>query len=175
MRAIQCISRGRAEIVNIPDPELKENTILVRPTYVANNPCDWFTVDVPHVFTEGQISGCDYAGVVEKVGPDVKTSLKPGDKVFGAVAAGVACDVTRGAFADLIPAYGDACYPLPEGISEVEAATLGVGLSTIGLSFYKDFGFPYPDEDAKFGMGKTLFIYGGSTVSGLLAIQFAKL
>ena len=175
MRAIQSISLGSAKIVEIADPELKPDCILVRPTYVANNPCDPFTIDFDSIFEKGQITGCDYAGTVEAIGSEVQTTLRPGDKVFGAVAAGVGCDTARGAFAELVPAYGDFCFPLPRGVSEAAAATLGVGLSTICLSFYQDFGFPMPDEDPEFGKGKRFFVYGGSTTTGLLAIQFAKL
>ena len=175
MRAILTTTLGKAEIVEVPEPDLQPDSILIRPHYVGNNPCDYYITDVEPMFTQNQVVGCDYMGVVEKVGSDAKTSLKPGDKVCGVVAAGAGCDVTRGAFADLLPAYGDFCFPLPKGISEPQAAALGVGISTIAVSFYQDFGLPLPDDDPKSGEGKTFFVYAGSTATGLLAIQFAKL
>ena len=175
MRAIQSLAVGQASIVDIPEPELKADCILVRPHYVGNNPCDYFVRDIEPMFTKGQILGCDYSGVVEQVGVDVKTSLKPGDTVCGALAAGVGCDPTKGAFAELITAYGDFCFPLPRNITLAQAATLGVGISTIAVSFYQDFGIPLPDNDPTFGKGKPFFVYGGSTTTGLLAVQFAKL
>ena len=175
MRAIQSVSLGQAAIVEIPDAELTPDSILVRPTYVANNPCDYIVTDLDGLFDKDQIIGCDYAGIVEQIGSNVNTSLKPGDRVCGAVAGGIGCDVTKGAFADLIPAYGDFCFPIPTDVSDAEAATLGVGLSTVAMVLYDNFGFPLPDEDPKFGEGKTLFIYGGSTATGLLVMQFAQL
>ncbi len=175
MKAIQATVLGEAKIVNIPEPELEANTILVRPTYVGNNPCDAFVTDAPSHWHKDQVLGCDYAGVVEKVGSDVATDLKPGDKVVGVLAAGTAYGHSRGAFGELLPAYGDLCFPIPDGISEAEAATLGVALSTIAVSFYSDFGLPLWDEDPNFGQGQPFLIYGGSATTGLWAIQFARL
>ena len=175
MRAIQSVAPGQASIVDLPDPELKPDSILVRPHYVGNNPYDYIVTDIEPMFSKGQVLRCDYSGIVEKIGSNVKTSLKPGDKVCGAVAAGAGCDITRGAFADLIPAYGDFCFPQPKNLTDAQAATLGVGLSTIAVSLYHDFGIPLPDDNPKFGEGKPFFVYAGSSTTGLLAIQFAKL
>ena len=175
MRAIQLVSLGHADIVDIPEPQLTPDSILVRPHYVANNPCDWLTADIEGMFDQGQIVGTDFSGVVEKIGSQVETTLRLGEKVCGVVAAGVGCDVTRGCFAELTPAHGDFCFPIPKNISEAQAATLGVGVSTIAVSFYQDMGLPLPDEDPGFGKGKPFLIYGGSTATGLMAIQFAKL
>ena len=175
MRAIQSVALGKAEIVDIPEPELKPDSILVRPHYVANNPCDFIISDIEPLFNKDQVVGCDFAGVVVKIGSSVQTSLNPGDRVFGVVAGGTGCDVTKGAFAELIPSYGDFCFPIPKSLGEPEAATLGVGISTMAVSFYMDFGIPLPDDDPAFGNGKPFFVYAGSTSSGLLAIQFAKL
>lgn len=175
MRAIQSVELGKAVITDIPEPELKPDSILVRPLYVGNNPCDWLVTDFDFVFTKNQIIGCDYCGVVEKIGSDVKTELKPGDKVTGAVAGGVGCDITRGAFAEKILAYGEFIFPLPKNVKEVEAATLGVGVSTIAVAFYEHFGLPSPEENPTFGQGKPFFIYGGSSAMGLFGIQYAKL
>ena len=173
MRVIQSTALGEAKVVDVP--ELKPDSILVQPHYVGNNPCDWYVTDLEFLFTKDQTLGCDYSGVVVKVGADVQTSLKPGDTVCGVLAGGTAYDTTRGAFAELLPAYGDICFPIPKGITEPQAATLGVGISTIAVSFYQDFGIPLPDENPKFGDGKSLFVYGGSSVTGLWAVQFAKL
>jgi NADPH:quinone reductase-like Zn-dependent oxidoreductase len=107
MRAIQSTALGKAAIVEISEPDLDDDSILVRPTFIGNNPCDHFIIDMAAVFTENQVVGCDYSGVVEKVGSRVKTDLKPGDKVVGGVAGGMGLDASRGAFQELIPAYGN--------------------------------------------------------------------
>lgn len=55
-----------------------------------------------------------------------------------------------------------------------DAATLGVGLTTIGQTLYMTLKLPLPNEkpvaDSTF-----ILIYGGSSATGTLAIQFAKL
>ncbi|KAK3720779.1 hypothetical protein LTR37_003442 [Vermiconidia calcicola] len=175
MLAIQSVALGRAEIVDVPEPELRSDSILVTPRYVANNLADWIGTDFEYLFTENQVLGCDYTGVVERIGSDAKTTLKPGDEVCGVVAAGEGGDKTRGCFAERFLAYDDFCFPLPQNISEPEAATLGVGISTMITSFYVDLGIPPPTSDPAFGQGRPFFVNGGSTASGLYAIQFAKL
>ena len=61
---------------------------------------------------------------------------------------------------------------LPDNINDEEASTLGVGVSTVGQGVYQSLGLPLP------GSGKAgfdLLIYGGSTATGSLAIQYAVL
>ena len=53
-----------------------------------------------------------------------------------------------------------------------EAATLGVGITTVGQGLYQSLQIPWPGSPAKEPF--PLLIYGGSTATGSLAIQFAK-
>ena len=62
---------------------------------------------------------------------------------------------------------------IPEGLSFEEAASLGVGVATVGQSLYLGLKLPYPTEPAKSSF--PILIYGGSTATGTLAIQYAKL
>jgi NADPH:quinone reductase-like Zn-dependent oxidoreductase len=78
-----------------------------------------------------------------------------------------------GAFAEHIVAKGDLQFKIPDGVSFEEAATLGVGITTVGQGLYQSLGLPLPNKPAaeKF----PILIYGGSSATGTLAIQFAKL
>ena len=166
---------GKCDIVNIPDPELHENTVLVRPHYVGVNPCDYLVVDYRPLHTKGQIVGCDFAGVIEAIGSNVKTAFRVGDTVCGVMAGGAGADTTRGCFAELTPAYPDYLFRIPAGLTESQAASLGVGLLTIAAALYHDFDILLPTEDTAFGQDKSFFIYGGSTSTGLLATQLLEM
>jgi NADPH:quinone reductase-like Zn-dependent oxidoreductase len=41
MKAIKVISAGKAEIQDVPLPELRDGHVLVKVNYVAINPIDW--------------------------------------------------------------------------------------------------------------------------------------
>jgi NADPH:quinone reductase-like Zn-dependent oxidoreductase len=75
---------------------------------------------------------------------------------------------------------GDIAMHIPPNISFEEAATMGGGLATVALAMYKHLQLPFlalPSlENAEDEEKKTpILIYGGSTATGTLAIQFAKL
>jgi len=121
----------------------------------------------------GATVGCDYVGTVEEIGSQVTKSFKKGDRVAGMVHGVNALEKEDGAFGEYCRAVGDLQIKLPDSVSDEEAATLGVGISTIGQGLYQSLGLPMPDSPSK---DKTsVLIYGGSTSTGMFAIQFAKL
>jgi len=69
-------------------------------------------------------------------------------------------------------AKGDMQMKIPDNVTDEEAATLGVGISTVGQGLYQSLGLPLPGSG---NAGIPLLIYGGSTATGSLAIQYAKL
>jgi len=54
-----------------------------------------------------------------------------------------------------------------------DAATLGVGITTVGQGLYQSLGLPLPGADVKANF--PILIYGGSSATGTLAIQYARL
>ena len=86
-RAIVHKSKGVAEVSSsVPLPKLRDDYILVKTKAVALNPTDWKAIE--NRPTPGAISGCDYSGIVQEVGKNVKTPFKPGDRVAGFVHGG---------------------------------------------------------------------------------------
>jgi NADPH:quinone reductase-like Zn-dependent oxidoreductase len=67
---------------------------------------------------------------------------------------------------------------IPEHVSWDEAATVGVAIGTVGLALYKFLGLPLPGSEKPASISHDaapILIYGGSTATGSIAIQFAKL
>jgi NADPH:quinone reductase-like Zn-dependent oxidoreductase len=61
----------------------------------------------------------------------------------------------------------------PDSLSFEEAATLGVGITTVGQGLYQSLKLPLPGKPSS--KKTSILVYGGSTATGSLAIQFAKL
>ncbi|KAI4909275.1 hypothetical protein J4E90_007972 [Alternaria incomplexa] len=170
-RAVVHVSPGVSELRNdVPIPKLPaENWLLVKTKAVALNPTDWKNID--RAAAPGAIAGCDYAGEVEEVGKDV-THYKVGDRIAGFVRGGDPADHTNGAFAEHVKAKNGINLKIPSNMSFEDAATLGVGITTVAQGLYQELGLPFPP--AKVQSPTPVLIYGGSTATGTLAIQYAK-
>ena len=158
-------------------PQLRPSYVMVAVSAVALNPTDW--KHIAGLNKAGLLSGCDYAGTVEKTGPGYSKDWKKGDRICGMVHGGNSLQSEDGAFAEHIVAKADVQMRTPDSISDEEAATLGVGVLTVGQGLFQAMGLDMPDPkgspSAKSGADKYLLIYGGSSATGALGIQFAKL
>lgn len=170
-RAVIATAVGEAVVKEVPIPKISEGYLLVKTKAVALNPTDWKSLHTPSGDNIGRKLGCDYAGVVEEVGPGVTKPFKKGDRVAG-IAFG-AKDAEHGAFGEHILAKGDLLIKIPDNLSFEEAATLGVGVVTVGQGLYQFLQLPLPTEPL--AQSKPILIYGGSTATGILGIQYAKL
>lgn len=169
--AIVVQKAGEAEAVEASIPVLRDDYILVKTKAVALNPTDWKHID--WLTSNGARIGCDYAGIVEEVGSKVTKDFKKGDRVCGFCHGGNEVNHDDGAFGNYITAKGDTQIKIPDSLSFEEAATLGVGITTVGQALYQSLELPLPNSPSKEHI--PLLIYGGSTATGSLAIQFAKL
>lgn len=79
-----------------------------------------------------------------------------------------------GAFARYIIVKGDVQQHIPDNVTFEEACATGVGIVTIGYALYKLLDLPPPKMQPT-PIKQDILIYGGSTASGTVAIQFAKL
>lgn len=64
---------------------------------------------------------------------------------------------------------------IPDGVGFDAAASVGCGVGTVGYGLYKVPELPWPEQGRVDNPPQWILIYGGSTASGSLAIQFAKL
>lgn len=129
MQSVNSVSKGKAEIQTVPLPKIADDRVLVHVTAVGLNPTDWKYLEFMPVF--GLRSGCNYAGVVEEVGPKVSKTFHKGDRITGATHGSNMSNLTDGAFAEYIAVKGDVQIKIPDTLRDEEAATLGVGISTV--------------------------------------------
>jgi len=167
---------GNAVVSDIPVPKLRDGCMLVKTAAVALNPADWTDIDYDGGY-EGCAVGLDYAGIVILPSPtSTEKTFKKGDRVCGPVHGCNSAQREDGAFADYILVKAGLQMRVPEYMSFEEAATLGCGVLTIGQGLYQSLGLPLPSLEGRVEeTGKWILIYGGSSATGTLAIQFAKL
>jgi NADPH:quinone reductase len=148
---------------DLPKPKPAARQVLVKVAAVAVNPVDTYIraglipVDLPLPF----VIGCDLAGAVEAVGPEV-TRYRKGDRVWGSNQGLVG---RQGAFAEY--AAVDECwlYPTPEEVSDQDAAATALVGITAHLGLFRE---------AQLKAGENVFVNGGSGGVGSCVIQMAR-
>ncbi|KAF4783610.1 TOXD protein [Colletotrichum scovillei] len=165
--AIVIQGAGKASVVEASIPKLRDDYLIVKVKAVALNPTDILHIDLFAV--TGARVGCDYAGIVEEVGSKVAKPFKKGDRIAGVAHGSNAVHHEDGTFAEYITVKGDLQLRIPDNVTFEEAATLGVGVTTVGQGLYQSLGLPYIDQPSTEKL--PVLIYGGSTATGALAIQ----
>ncbi|KAF2704361.1 GroES-like protein [Pleomassaria siparia CBS 279.74] len=172
MKAVIIKERGVAALADVKEPSMRPDYIKVRTIALAVNP-----TDLHHTALAGRIGGtigCDLSGIVEEVGEECKSNVKKGDKVYGVCHGANLSMEEDGAFGEYAMVRDGHIAKIPEGLTFEETATLGVGITATGQGLYMVMGIPLPGEkqieDPPF-----ILVYGGSSATGTLAIQFAKL
>ena len=162
---------GAASLVDKrPLPPLRPGYIGVKVHAVATNPADWKHVDRPVLHSKDSVLGCDYAGVVSRLGEGYEKEWKVGDHICGFVHGGNADHPEDGAYAEEIIARADIQMCIPDSMTFEQAAAYGVGVVTCGQGLFQMMGLEYPKAQEN----RTILIYGGSSATGALGIQFAK-
>lgn len=148
---------------DLPDPQPQGKQVLVKVGAVAVNPIDTYLraglvkMELPMPF----IIGCDVAGTVEAVGPEV-TRFSPGDRVWGSNQGLLG---RQGTFAEYAAIDEDWLYATPEGVDDQQAAAIALVGITAHLGLFRD---------GKLKPGETVFINGGSGGVGSTVLQMAK-
>ena len=136
----EVLIRVAASGVNRPD-------VLQR---TGNYPVPPGASDIPGLEVAGEIIAGDAAAMAA-------AGFKPGDRVCALVAGG--------GYAELCAAPVGQCLPVPNGLSDIEAASLPETFFTVWSNVF---------DRARLQAGETLLIQGGTSGIGVTAIQMAK-
>ncbi|KAI1311388.1 GroES-like protein [Xylaria venustula] len=170
--ALVITGKGKVEIKELPLPKLKEGQILVKVRAVGINPTDWKSIDNADPEKFGSRSGCDFAGEVVEVGPGVTKDIKKGDRSAGFVFGAGRHAPENGAFGEYLAANDYVQLKTPDNVTDEEAATFGVSVTTVGQGLYKALQLPLPNAPTSTPF--PVLIYGGSTATGIYGIKYAK-
>ena len=162
MKAILCHKFGTPDTLQykeIESPLPKNDEVLISVKACSVNFPDTLIIQGKYQFRpEFSFSpGSDVAGVVEKVGENVK-HLKVGDEVVGFI--------PFGGFAEKAIVKAKDCFPKPRGMSMVNASAF---LLAYGTSYHA------LKDRANLQKGETILILGASGGVGLTALELAKL
>jgi len=154
---------GGVRIGEMPDPELREDDVLVQVHAAGVNPLDSrirdgeFKLILPYRLP--LILGNDVAGVVARIGSRVRR-FKPGDEVYARPD-----DDRIGAFAEYISIKEASLATKPKKITMEAAASVPL----VGLTAWQAL-----VEKANLKKGQKVLIHAGSGGVGTFAIQLAK-
>lgn len=162
MKAIIVKNFGAPEVMNLEEietPEPNENQILVRVKAAGVNPVDTYIrtgtyAQKPELpYTPGK----DAAGIVEKIGANVK-NFAVGERVLTA-------DSVSGTYAEFCLCEEKHLIKLPENVSFEQGAGVFVPFATAYRALF---------QKAKVQKGETVLIHGASGGVGTAAVQWAK-
>ncbi|KAJ6629375.1 dehydrogenase [Mycena sp. CBHHK59/15] len=161
------VEGGNVEVKEVDVPKVGENEVLVKVVAAALNPTDWKTAK--NSTKPGVVSGCDFAGIVEQLGPGAAVAGRTvGERVSTMVPGG---RTANGAYAQYVVALAGACMSIPESWTLEQAAQLPIGVYTACQCLYQSLALPHPPAATT----APLLIYGASSAVGLYTIQLAKL
>ena len=169
MRAVGVMQFGgpdALEVVELAEPEIRPDEVLIRVHAAAVNPTDTYTRNGARADAlraagpPPYVPGMDAAGVVEAIGDDAGTHLQVGDHAMAIVVpAG-----SRGAYSERIAVPGDSAVRLPAGATDAQAATLPMNALTARLAL----------DLLGLRAGATLAVTGAAGAFGGYVVQLAK-
>lgn len=164
MRAVEITSFGGPEVLRLaehPVPQPGAGEVLIRVLASGVNRPDVIQRMGRYAPPPGasELPGLEVAGVVEAGDASVlaHAGLRLGQRVCALVAGG--------GYAQWCVAPAEQCLPVPEGLSDVEAASLPETFFTVWSNVF---------DRAALQPGETLLVQGGSSGIGVTAIQLAR-
>lgn len=164
MRVVEIESPGGPEVLRLserPVPKPAPGELLIRVVASGINRPDVLQRKGHYAPPPGasELPGLEVAGVIES-GDEAemaKARLRVGDRVCALVAGG--------GYAEYCVAPVAQCLPVPEGFSDIEAASLPETFFTVWSNVF---------DRGRLSEGETLLVQGGSSGIGVTAIQLGR-
>lgn len=143
---------------NVPDPQIKDDEVLVKIYAAALNRADLLQRQGKYPSPVGcpEWMGLEVSGIIEKVGKDVK-NWKAGYKVCALLGGG--------GYAEYVAVKYDMLMPIPNGLTMEEAAAIPEAYATSYLNLF---------IEGHLEAGQTAFIPAGASGLASVAIPMAK-
>ncbi|KAF7556445.1 hypothetical protein G7Z17_g1425 [Cylindrodendrum hubeiense] len=175
-KALVVARKGEYEVRDdFPVPSVAGGEIMIRCDFAGLNPIDWKSVDYNFcIVAFPWVTGREMSGTIEKVGSDI-TDFKSGDKVWTST---YYRDVRAGCFQQYVVVPSHTVSHIPMGMTMASAACLGVPALTAAMTLWKWLDIPLPSGPqrlAETSDDEWLLVWGGSTITGQFATQFASL
>jgi NADPH2:quinone reductase len=158
-KAIRYHKQGGPEVLQLDEVQVGEpgpGQVRVRHTAIGVNFLDTYQRSGLYPMQLPGTAGNEAAGVVEAVGPNV-TELKAGDRIAYTGLTGAYCDVR------LVPA--DRVVKIPDGITEVQAASMMLKGLTVQYLIHSTYAVK---------KGETVLWHAAAGGVGLIACQWLK-
>ncbi|KZV81298.1 GroES-like protein [Exidia glandulosa HHB12029] len=169
-RSVVLLGNSKVEVRDIAKPSPESGEILVKVYAAGLNPTDWKYAATKNEKFFGAVSGCDFAGVVEAIGPDVPAGLRTiGEHVAGLVQGANPLRPSNGAFSEYLVVPAPLVFAIPENVPLEMAAAQGVAAITTAQMLWQSQNLPTPDAPSD----KTAFflVWSGATSVGQWLIQ----
>lgn len=166
MKAAFFETTGAPDVIqygDLPTPTPGPGEVLVRVGSVSVNPIDTYlrsgavAMPLPKPF----VPGCDFAGTIETLGPDV-TGWRVGQRVWGSNQGLLG---RQGTFAEFCAVQTDWLNATPDGVSDDQAAATALVGITAHLGLF---------GHAHLNAGETVFVNGGTGGVGAMVVQMAR-
>lgn len=160
-------------VEDAPVPQATGDNVIIKVKAVAINPVD--TKLTGDYVTPGATTGFDFAGVVVALGPEATHfGWQVGDRVCSAVFGMNSNNPTVGAFAEYTASSESFLFRLPDDWTFEQGASMGISWFTACMALFLALDLP----GRPFAPSPTpvqVFVFGGSSSTGVCVIQLLKL
>lgn len=159
MKAILVKKDGSLAWEEVPDPEIKEDEVLIETHYAALNRADLMqrAGDYPPPPGAPEWMGLEVSGVISEVGDAAVGKWKKGDRVTALLGGG--------GYAEYAAVNADMVMPVPEGLSLREAAAIPEAYATAYLNLF---------VEGRVQPGETFLMQAGASGLASVVIPMAK-